>query len=85
MAQLGLGLAKAAFGRRQFAEAAPAFEKVAAAYPNTDAAPEAIYWAAASAFKSSGDGEFLERGAQALQEWYPQSIWTTKSIVWLPR
>jgi hypothetical protein len=83
-AQLALALGKAAFGRRQFAEALPGFEGVAADFPNTDAAPEAVYWAAASAFKVSGDAEFLEKGGLALREKYPRSIWTSKAIVWLP-
>lgn len=85
LAQLSLGVAKAAFGRRQFEEALHGFENVAADFPYTDAAPEAVYWAAASAFKATGDGEFLEKGRQALEERCPRSIWTTKATVWRPR
>ena len=85
LAQLALGVAKAAFGRRQFEAALHAFENLAATHANTDATPEAVYWAAASAFKVSGDGEYLEKGGRALREKYPRSIWTTKATVWLPR
>ena len=85
MAQLALGVAKAAFSRRQFEESLHAFERLAADSPNSDAAPEAVYWAAASAFKVTGDGEFLEKGGLALREKYPRSIWATKATVWLPR
>ena len=63
-AQLALSLAKAAFGRRRFEEALQEFERLAADFPNTDAAPEAVYWAAASAYKSTGDGEFFQKGAE---------------------
>lgn len=84
-AQLALGVAKAAFGRRNFEEALHSFEKLAAQFPNTDAAPEAVYWATASAFKVSGDAEFLEKGGLTLREKYPRSIWTSKAAVWLPR
>jgi hypothetical protein len=85
LGQLALGLAKAAFGRRQFDEALRAFGQLAAGYPSTDAAPEAIYWAAASAFRASGDPEFLEKGAEELGRRYPHSMWTKKAVVWLPR
>jgi len=84
-AQLALGVAKAAFGRRQFEAALHSFETLAARFPGTDAAPEAVYWAAASAYKVSGDAEFLEKGGLALREKYPRSIWATKGSVWLPR
>jgi TolA-binding protein len=83
-AQLALAVAKTAFGRRHFEEAQRAFEILAADYPQSDAAPEAIYWATASAFKVSGDGEYLEKGGQTLREKHPRSIWTAKAAVWLP-
>jgi len=82
-AQLALGVAKTAFGRRNFQEALHSFEKLAAQFPNSDAAPEAVYWATASAFKVSGDAEFLEKGGLALREKYPRSIWAAKGSVWL--
>ena len=85
MAQLALGVAKAAFGRRQFEEALHAFERLAADFPNTDAAPEAVYWAAASAYKATGDGEFFQKGAEELGRRFPHSIWTKKTIVWRSR
>ena len=85
MAQLVLGVAKAAFGRRSFEEALHAFEKLAADYPHTDAAPEAVYWATASAYRVTGDGEYFHKGAEELQRRYPHSIWTKKAIVWQPR
>ncbi|MCL4524439.1 MAG: hypothetical protein M1453_03250 [Acidobacteria bacterium] len=85
MPQLALGVAKAAFGRRNFEEALRSFEQLAAQYPKSDAAPEAVYWAAASAYRVSGDGEFLEKGGLALREKYPRSIWAAKGSVWLPR
>ncbi len=79
-----MGVARAAFGRRQFEEALHAFEKLAADYPETDAAPEAIYWATASAYQLTRDPEYLEKGGLELQEKYPRSIWTVKSSVWRP-
>jgi hypothetical protein len=81
-AQLALGVAKAAFGRRQFEVALHAFERLAADSPNTDAAPEAVYWATASAFKVTGDGEYLQKGAEELSRRFPHSIWSKKAIVW---
>ena len=82
MAQLALAPAKAAFGRRQFEEALRAFERLAADFPNTDAAPEAVYWAAASAYKATSDAEYFQKGAEELGRRYPHSIWTKKAAVW---
>lgn len=82
LAQLYLGLAKAALGRGRFEEAQRAFETVASQYPATDAAPEAVYWSAVSAYKGSHNPEFLKKAGAELQDKYPQSEWAKKSSVW---
>lgn len=82
LSQLQLGLAKAAFGRNDFGQAEQRFQRVAADHPQSDAAPEAIYWAAVSAYKASGKPDSLGRAAAELSEKYPESIWTKKSSVW---
>jgi TolA-binding protein len=85
LAHLKLGLAKTAFARREFDRAISAFESLAAECPHLATAPEAIYWAAASAYKHSGDAEFLEKGGVELRERYPESEWAKKASVWLPK
>jgi hypothetical protein len=83
LAQLHLGLAKAAFSLGQFGEAKAAFEMVATRHPQTDAAPEAVYWTAVSGYKASGDPEFLKKGGAELRDRWPQSEWAKKGSVWV--
>src|SRR6266700_2810202 len=83
LAQLHLGLAKAAFSRGQFADARQRFEAIVSRYSKTDAAPEALYWSAVSAYKATGDAKHLKQGGQKLKEKYPQTEWAKKGSVWL--
>ena len=50
--QLALGLAHAAFKRGDYAMAEELFRAVVHTYPQTDAAPEALYWAGVSKYPS---------------------------------
>ncbi len=83
LAQLQLGLAKAAFSRGRFDQAKSLFEAVVKQYPQTEAAPEAVYWSAVSAYKASNNPEFLKKGGIQLKEKWPQSEWAKKSSVWV--
>jgi TolA-binding protein len=80
--QLELGLAKAAFGRSAFGEAEQAFEDVLRKYPDTDAAPEAQYWAGVSRYKASGDPQALKDITKRFKERYADSTWAKKASVW---
>jgi hypothetical protein len=83
LAQLQLGLAKAAFSRQQFDEAQREFETVASEYSQSDAAPEAVYWAGVSNYKRTGKPDSLKQAGQKLQEKYPDGEWAKKASVWL--
>lgn len=83
LAQLELGLGKSAFHRNDFAEAEKRFRSVVARYAQSDAAPEALYWATVSAYKASGQGEALAAGGKELQQKYPGSEWAKKASVWV--
>ncbi len=83
LAQLDLGLGKAAFSRGQFQQAREAFQSVVEHYPQADAAPEAVYWAGVSAYKASGSADSLKQAAIQLRQKYPQSEWTKKASVWV--
>jgi outer membrane protein assembly factor BamD (BamD/ComL family) len=78
LAQLGLGLGKAALKEGRFADAARLFDRVAAEHPGGDEAAEATYWAAVSRYKGSGNGDDLVGGWKKLRTDYPDSIWRTK-------
>jgi len=78
LAQLLLGLGKAALKQDRFEQAAGFFGQVAANHPGTDAAAESLYWAAVSRYKGSHDGADLIGGWEKLRGNYPESIWRTK-------
>ncbi len=82
LAQLQLGLAKAAFSRGEFEAAQRGFQAAAEEHPAADAAPEAVYWQFVSAYKANGRPEFLHQCREELQKRYPQSEWAKKSAVW---
>jgi len=75
-------LAKAAFARGGFGESEQAFEEVLRKYPDTDAAPEAQYWAGVSRYKSSGDPKALNDTTSRFKERYADSTWAKKASVW---
>lgn len=81
--QLELGMAKAAFGRGDFAGAQRAFQAIADRYPSNDAAPEAVYWAGVSEYKPNRDRQALKRAGELLQRQYPGNEWAKKGSVWL--
>ena len=80
--QLELGVAKSAFARGLFGEAHEAFEEVLRKYPETDAAPEAQYWAGVSRYKASNDAQALSDTTKRFTERYADSTWAKKASVW---
>ena len=84
LAQLMLGVAHVAFHEKRFGEAEKMFEDVVSRFPDTDAAPEAQYWAGVSRYKASGDAKALAATAAAFQKKYSDSTWAKKASVWNP-
>jgi len=82
--QLELGLAKIAFAANRFDETERRFREIVERYPNSDVAPEALYWAGVSKYKGTGDAEALKETAAAVQSKYPNSVWAKKASVWGP-
>jgi TolA-binding protein len=80
--QLALGLAKSAFARGQYDEAARAYDEVLARYPATDAAPEAQYWAGVSRYKGTGDASALAETARRFKERFADTSWAKKASIW---
>ncbi len=78
LAQLYLGLGKAALQEQRFDEAAQRFQSVADRHPDDPAAAEALYWAAVSRYKGSGNADDLSSGWETLRQRYPDSAWRTK-------
>ena len=82
LAQLSLGLAKAAFSRSDFSDAAQRYRAVVDTYPETEAAAEALYWAGVSKYKETDDPSALQDTARAFGERYTDTSWAKKSSVW---
>lgn len=82
LAQLMLGEAHAAFRRNDHAAAEPLYRQVVERFPNTEAAPEALYWAGVSRYRASNDAAALADTARAFKERFQSSSWAKKASVW---
>jgi Thioredoxin-like domain len=82
LSQLTLGLAKSAFARGNFAEAERLYRGIVEEYLDTDAAPEALYWAGVSKYKATGDGSALGDTGRAFSTRYTDTSWAKKASVW---
>ena len=82
LAQLELGVAHAAFKRGDWEEAEGRFRAIVEVHPDSDAAPEAMYWAGVARYKKSGDGRALADTARAFHERYDDTAWAKKASVW---
>jgi Tetratricopeptide repeat len=81
-AHLELGLARVAFMRKQWADAERRYAEVVERYPDSKAAPEAIYWRGVSHYKATNDHTVLGQIPEQLTERYADSIWALKASVW---
>jgi len=82
LAQLMLGLAHTAFQQQQWAEAERRFREIVNKLPQTDAAPEAQYWAGVTKYKATGDPAALKETGRAFSKQYQDSTWAKKASVW---
>lgn len=82
LANLTLGLGHLAFQAGRWEEAENRFQSVVEKFANTDAAPEAQYWAGVSRYKATGDAGELQKIAAAFDKKYRDSIWSKKASVW---
>jgi TolA-binding protein len=84
LAQLTLGLGKAAFKNRNWQEAERRFREVVDRYPQADAAPEALYWQGVSRYRQTNDPAALAGTSDAFGKRYQNSIWAKKASIWKP-
>jgi outer membrane protein assembly factor BamD (BamD/ComL family) len=82
-AQLELGLARVAFMSKDFVNAERRFSEVLERYPESKAAPEALYWKGVSQYKTTNDHTVLGEMPGQFQEHYPDSIWAEKTAAWI--
>ena len=81
-AWLETGLARVAFMHKQWAEAERRYSEVAERYPDSQAAPEAVYWKGVSRYKATNDHTVLGAVAAELKQKYQDSVWAEKASVW---
>ena len=82
LAQLMLGTARAAFERKDYAAAAEQYRRVVEQFPQTEAAPEALYWAGVSNYRATNDPAALKATAEAFGDRFQSSSWAKKASVW---
>lgn len=78
-----MGLARVAVMKKDWASAERLYKDVAENHPDSDFAPEAIYWRGVSKYKATNDHEALGEVAKIFTEKYQDSVWASKSIPWL--
>lgn len=82
LAQLMLGRAQIAFAQQKWDEAERRFREIVDKFPDTDAAPEALYWAGVAPYKGTNDAAALKRTADAFKDRYQDTSWAKKASVW---
>ena len=82
LSQLMLGRAHIAFAEGKWDEAEQRFREIVEKFPDTDAAPEALYWAGVSPYKATHDNASLKATATAFRERYQGTPWAKKASVW---
>ena len=82
LAQLEMGLARVAFERGSWADAEERFRRITREYPNTDAAPESLYWAGVARYKATDDAGALAETARQFERAYTDTSWAKRASVW---
>ncbi len=85
LAQLHMGLGKAAFAHKKWDVAQRWFQTLLDRFANSDLAPEALYWVGVSPYQATHDSQHLKRTAEEFTRRYQQSSWAKRASVWLPK
>jgi TolA-binding protein len=80
--QLEFGAGRIAFSTGNYQDAEDRLRSIVSEFPDSDIAPEALYWAGVSKYKATNDAAALQETGAALQEKYPDSAWAKKGSVW---
>jgi tetratricopeptide (TPR) repeat protein len=82
LARLTLGLGQVAFASKRYEEAEKRFEEVLGKFPDSEAAPEALYWKGVARYKRTNDAAALAQTASDFSRRYTESSWAKKASVW---
>ena len=81
-AWLEMGPARVAFMHKQWAEAERRYGEIVERYPDSEAAPEAVYWRGVSRYKRTNDHTALGEVAEEFKQKHQESVWAEKASVW---
>lgn len=82
LSRLHMGLGFMAVNQKRWQPAREEFESVVANFPNTDAAPEALYWAGVSKYSNSHDASELKALGKQFKERYTNTSWAKRASIW---
>jgi uncharacterized protein YyaL (SSP411 family) len=82
LAQLHLGLGFLAVNQKKWQPARQEFESVVERFPETDAAPEALYWAGVAKYSDSHDPNELKALGRQFKERYTDTGWAKRASIW---
>jgi hypothetical protein len=77
-AQIHLAGARAAFNRGAWEESARRYAQIAEKFPETDAAPESVYWIGVCDFKRTKNVERIYEQGRETAKRYPNHVWGKK-------
>jgi thioredoxin-related protein len=80
--QLEFGLARINFSLGNYEDSERRLRGIVSDYPESDIAPEALYWAGVSQYKATNDSGALQETATALRDKYRDTAWAKKGSVW---
>ena len=67
---------------KDWAGAEQKYAEVLERYPNSHAAPEALYWKGVSHYKATNDHTVLGELPELFKQKYPDSDWALKTLAW---
>jgi thioredoxin-related protein len=81
-AQMVLAEGRAAFKNKDWDRANKCYNLVVQKYPDSEAAPEALYYSGVARYEKTHDASNLAKTNKELQARYPTSSWAKKASVW---
>lgn len=82
LGQLELALGDMAVARKDWKEAERWFGSTVEQFPNTDAAPEGLYWRGVARYSASHDPKMLKELGHEFQQRYQDTSWAKRTTVW---
>lgn len=81
-AQLVFAEGRTAFKDKDWDRANKCYNVVVEKYPDSEAAPEAMYYAGVAMYEKTHDASYLADTSKKLQARYPDNSWAKKASVW---